>query len=96
MAVCSFVVSLECADHFYNYWNVRLVGCCYLDYRQRPRWRLAGWIFLSTYILYVFRWYSPFAVVLPFCPANGSGVASREKAQESKAVSEMKALQPSG
>ena len=26
VAVCSFVVSLECADHFYNHWIDRLYG----------------------------------------------------------------------
>ena len=92
MAVCSFVVSLECANCFYIYWIDRLYGYGNFHYCVRANWRLGGWIFLVSYIFYVFRWYSLFAIVLPFCPANGFGVASQEKVKRVKKCSETQSL----
>ena len=96
VAVCSFVVSLECADHFYKHWIDRLYSYGNFHYCVRANWLCSCWLSVFGYIFYALSWHSFLAFVLPFCPASGSGVSSQEKAQEIKAGSEIKALQPSG
>ena len=95
VAVCTFVVSLKCADHFYKHWIDRLYGYGNFHYCVRANWLCSCWLSVFGYIFYALSWHSFLAFVLPFCPASGSGVSSQEKAQEIKAGSEIKALLPS-
>ena len=92
VAFCGFIVSLECANHVYNHWIIRLVSYCYLDDIEWPCRRLGGRIFLAIDILYVFLWNPAFTLVFPICPTDCSRVDAQEKAKEIKKDAEMKNL----
>ena len=86
VAVCCFVVFIECANHFYPDWIVSFIGCNF-------------WCFCwPSYCLFVdvhngLFWYPCFTLVFPFCPIHCSGMASQEKAKEVKTGSELRDLQ---
>ena len=75
VAVCCFVVFIECSNHFYPDWIVSFIGfncwcfcwprhCVFVDVNN------------SLF------WYPCFTLVFPFCSIHCSWMASQEKAQE--------------
>lgn len=85
VAVCCFVVFIECANHFYPDWIVS-----FIDFNC--------WCFCwPRHCLFVdvhngLFWYPCFTLVFPFCPIHCSGMASQEKAREIEKIKEGRTL----
>ena len=85
VAVCCFVVFIECANHFYPDWFVNFIGFNF-------------WCFcwprhcLFVDVFYALSWHPFFTLIFTFYPIDCSRGYPQEKAKEVKAGSEMKVL----